>query len=317
MVFEEMHCNCGGKFLGKGLQNAAPGNDKDCSHSCRAFFALDNLYPRYPEGLFLPGTLKRVEYAVGNFSIIADCPTATDAAFFWATKQFDGSPGQRLLEMAFALAEVRESCGGPLTLILPYADCSRSNSGNCIRAYLRMLETLRADLVVLFDLHGGNYLKHYCANVLQIPTLPFWAKYVSSIRSDIDIVISPDNGRRECANWLARTLNVRSVCMDKRIPYDFTAQPVHNQRAFLFDDEIVSGMTVQNAVRQLVLGGISSIDIGITYAFCSGDVLEAVAKWPQVRSLTVSDLIWRPSQPPCFVLPLAQQLLEKISHDIC
>lgn len=282
------------------------------SSTTTLFFALGGERPKVlPDGV-LQGVFRRTGFYGGNFCLDAIFSGMADRILLWATKSPRTPPPRRLLEIAIAVESLREIYACPIILVLPYGDCSRSNRPHCVRAYIRQLEAIPADRIVLFDLHREDYLDYFRKQPLQISTLSLWADHVRRLRPKIDLLVSPDLGRRNFVQRLAELLSTDHLCLDKTEKSNIP-RTIAGRHIFLFDDEVVTGKTLKMATKQLNGGDVASISIGVTYAFCSDNVLSSLSRLTCVRSTAIGDLVHRRMPPyPTEILPLAPALLDII-----
>jgi phosphoribosylpyrophosphate synthetase len=218
----------------------------------------------------------------------------------------------RLTEIAFAAELLREhydSCS--IDLVLPYCDYVRANQPHCLRASAKQLDALPVDRIVLFDLHKDDLLDLLQKPVLHISALSLWAQHIRQLHPSVDLLVSPDIGRRNFVCSLAKSLQADWICLDKRDSSAPLGELPAAAHVFLFDDEIVSGDTIRSAIRSLGLRGIKNISVGITYPLCKRKVLSDLGAEYNLLTLTVGDLIRRTLPERCNRLPLSTALMEK------
>ncbi|MDR2664262.1 MAG: hypothetical protein LBB14_01895 [Puniceicoccales bacterium] len=273
-------------------------------------FALGN---RHPEPL-PPGTVRgqflREAFAGGNCDVAVRGQEPAGRALLWATKDLETSPGQRFLELALAAEALLDFFGGAPDLLLPYCDGCRSHRPSTVRALARSLAALPVRSIVFFDLHREDILDLLPQKAVHLPTLPLWAQFAEKLSPPVDWVVAPDLGRARAAADLAKLLSAGTIALDKGRPEEPLPPEVNGRHVLLFDDEIVSGRTLQCALGRLGRAGVKSVAIAVSYALCPATALATLAGEPSVRALAVGDLIARPA-PPCGTVPLAIPLLER------
>ncbi|MDR2668236.1 MAG: hypothetical protein LBB38_04345 [Puniceicoccales bacterium] len=276
-------------------------------------FALRNLHPSGLAPFAAPGTLSYEHFHGDNFCIFVERQPISPGPILWAARSWDDSPWRRTAEIAQAAEAIFEICGEEPDLLLAYGECTRSNRLSCIAAYCRQLRAMAVRRIVFFDMHRADIANILGERAMQLPTTELWAKYAGTLATPIDAVVSPDLGREFAAASLAKLLHVEHVAMNKRRPNDEVPWSMRGKRAFVVDDEIVSGRTLMETVERLELAGAKSIDIAITYGFCSGEILAALASRPIVRSVAISDLIARPSGGKWKTIQMAGPLIERFT----
>jgi phosphoribosylpyrophosphate synthetase len=142
--------------------------------------------------------------------------------------------------------------------------------------------------------------------VCHWPTLPIWVEKIRSITPTIDCIISPDFGRKNAVATLGNALAIPHYCLDKSqlafhlsMPYRLQLRGKH---AFLFDDEIVTGSTLRNAIKFLHQCSVATISVGVVYALCPPStfahpwkverfILSNLVPWEGIHSMEILDVI--------------------------
>jgi ribose-phosphate pyrophosphokinase len=95
--------------------------------------------------------------------------------------------------------------------------------------------------------------------------------------------VAPDVGSATEAGYYARRLQLPLVIMDKRRHADDERAEVTNvigdiqdRDALLFDDEVLIGSSMMEAVRMLTERGAKRIMAGCTHGVFSGDAIERI-----------------------------------------
>ena len=64
----------------------------------------------------------------------------------------------------------------------------------------------------------------------------------------------------------------------------------HYHKVFLFDDEITTGITIINAIKQLIEEEVKEIHIAIIFSFLKLNVLKKINSFKQVKSFVTTNL---------------------------
>jgi phosphoribosylpyrophosphate synthetase len=237
-----------------------------------------------------------------------------DGIVLWATKIPNQSPAERFLEMAIGVAALGDAFPGcPITLAHAYYDGSRSHLLPAGLALARLMDSLPIARQLIFDLHDEAILQKFKVPTIHRPSWPIWADHVRSHRPRVDLIVSPDRGRQKTVEALGRCLAMETICLDKKNP-DFSdfCPSLAGRHAFVYDDEIVTGNTLDGTIRQLNRRGIGSLALGASYPLCSPGTLAFLRGREGVTSLALGDFIHfsPPIAGPISVLPLAHPLLQ-------
>jgi phosphoribosylpyrophosphate synthetase len=282
-------------------------------------FALGNFYPRQLVPNFSLGRLRRAHFPGGHFSMeietAGESSQMVDEIILWATKIPGQSPAERFLEMVFSLASLKKKFPNhPLTLAHAYYDGGRGHLSPAAIAQARLFRALPMDRQWLFDLHDEAILGEFSVPTLHLPSLPLWAAHIRETLPRVDLILSPDRGRRDAVGKLGQYLGLETLYWDKKNPPSDSGESlepkVRGRHGFLFDDEIISGKTLVGAIQRLTKWGIDSLDLGIIYPLCSIDILERLRHMDKVLSLTLGDFIHQRKPLPGTTLSLAGPLLQ-------
>jgi len=144
----------------------------------------------------------------------------------------------------------------------------------------------------------------------RIPVDQLWATNLlcNSLRATENlsnaVVVSPDVGSADEASFYAQNLDLPIAIMDKRRHGDDETAEVLNvigdingKDALLFDDEVLTGGSMMEAIRQLKDRGANRILAGCTHGVFSSGALERIDASPVERFLTTNTIPLPPTQP--------------------
>lgn len=212
--------------------------------------------------------------------------------------------GDVLIELGLLVDALRREYDGPIQCALPYLPYSRSNRLDELhtsfgaRVYIDLLDALRVDRYLVFDLHAPELLGFFRTPVRQLSALPLVSAAIARRRARIDYVVAPDCGRYDACRRLARSWGAaadfftkwrsdhsgRSSLIEQRRPH------LEGHTLLLFDDEITSGDTLVHAAAAASAAGAAEIHVAVVYSFADLAVLRRLDEIPQVRSFTTTNL---------------------------
>ena len=181
-----------------------------------------------------------------------------------------------------------------ITAVLPYYPYVRSDKKDeprisiSARLVADLLETAGADRILTMTLHSPQI-----AAFSRIPVDQLWATNLLCnhlLRTrDLSnaVVVSPDVGSAHEANYYARRLELPLAIMDKRRKGDDEVAEVQTvigdiegRDALLFDDEVLTGSSMMEAIRLLKDRGARRILAGCTHGVFSGDAIFRIQTSP-------------------------------------
>jgi phosphoribosylpyrophosphate synthetase len=224
-----------------------------------------------------------------------------DRIFLWSWQDGNISPGDRLLQLAFAAQFAKKKFHLLPRVIFNYGDFSRINGGAIVGAYASTLLSIPAEKYLFFDLHRSDFLNYFSGMAHSHSTLSTFAEAIDGFSPKIDSILSPDLGRGAAVKAMADQLSIGHCCMDKRkfppLPGKIS-ETLRGKNVVLFDDEIVSGKTLRDAISFLGKCGVGSIKVCIIYALCDRKIFFELMSAGPVAEIFCSNLIPKESPLP-------------------
>ena len=239
-----------------------------------------------------PGRLDIAQVANGNIKVKIQENVREDDVFVIQTSC---SPvNDNFLELLLIIDALKYASARRVTAVLPYYPYVRSDKKDeprisiSARLVADLLETAGADRILTMTLHSPQI-----AAFSRIPVDQLWATNLlcSHFRETQDlsraVVVSPDVGSADEANYYARRLNLPLAIMDKRRKGDDEKAEILNvigdidgRDAILFDDEVLTGGSMMEAMRLLKQNGANRIMAGCTHGVFSGNAIERIEESP-------------------------------------
>ncbi len=198
------------------------------------------------------------------------------------------------LELLLIIDALKYASARRVTAVLPYYPYVRSDKKDeprisiSARLVADLLETAGADRILTMTLHSPQIVAFS-----RIPVDQLWATNLLCDHllqtQDLGnaVVVSPDVGSADEANYYARVLDLPLAIMDKRRKADDEKAEVLNvigdiegKDALLFDDEVLTGGSMMEAIRLLKKRGARRIMAGCTHGVFSGSAIENIEKSP-------------------------------------
>ena len=215
-----------------------------------------------------------------------------------------------LLELLLIIDALRYSSARRVTAVLPYYPYVRSDKKDeprisiTARLVADLLETAGADRVLTMTLHSPQIVAFS-----RIPVDQLWATSLMChhfrVKGLTDaVVVSPDVGSAGEASVYAQRLDLPLAIMDKRRHADDERAQIENvigdiedKDVLLFDDEVLTGGSMIEAMKLLKRHGARRIMAGCTHGVFSGSALEKIDRSP-VETFVTTNTIPLPQAKP-------------------
>ena len=197
------------------------------------------------------------------------------------------------VELLMLIDALKYASARRITAVLPYYPYVRSDKKDeprisiSARLVADLLQAAGADRILTITLHSPQI-----AAFSRIPVDQLWATalicdYMRLQKLDNAVVVSPDVGSADEAGAYARRLDLPLAIMDKRRHADDEKAEIQNiigdiegRDALLFDDEVLTGGSMIEAIRILKNKGARRILAGCTHGIFSGQALERIDQSP-------------------------------------
>ena len=247
----------------------------------------------------LPGRIKIERTPNDNIKIQVRENVREDDVF---VVQTSCSPvSDSFIELLLIIDALKYSSARRITAVLPYYPYVRSDKKDeprisiAARLMADLLETAGADRILTMTLHSPQIVAFS-----RIPVDQLWATSLICNhfrRKDLSnaVVVSPDVGSAGEASVYARRLDL--AIMDKRRYADDEKAEIQNiigdiegKDALLFDDEVLTGGSMMEAIKILKKKGVRRIMAGCTHGVFSGNALERIDESPVESFLTTNTI---------------------------
>ena len=212
------------------------------------------------------------------------------------------------IELLLLIDALKYASARRITAVLPYYPYVRSDKKDeprisiSARLVADLLETAGANRILTMTLHSPQI-----AAFSRIPVDQLWATNLICDHlmqtKDLSraVVVSPDVGSATEASFYAHRLDLPLAIMDKRRHADDeTAEiltvigDIDGRDALIFDDEVLTGGSMMEAIRLLKDRGAQRIMAGCTHGVFSGDALAKIDDSP-VEAFVKTNTIPLPS----------------------
>ncbi len=198
-----------------------------------------------------------------------------------------------LVELLIIIDALKYASAGRITAVLPYYPYVRSDKKDeprisiTARLVADLLETAGADRILTMTLHAPQIVGFSRIPVDQLLATQLIADYFS--RRDLTdyIVVAPDVGSAKKVEVYARRLDLPMAIIDKRRYADdekavakYMFGDVEGKNALLFDDEVLSGGTLLQAVHIIKEHGARRVFAGCVHGIFSGQAIPRIAESP-------------------------------------
>ena len=249
----------------------------------------------------LPGRMKTERTANDNIKIKVLENVREDDVFVVQTSCTPVSDS--FIELLLIIDALKYSSARRITAVLPYYPYVRSDKKDeprisiAARLMADLLETAGADRILTMTLHSPQIVAFS-----RIPVDQLWATSLICNhfrRKDLSnaVVVSPDVGSAGEASVYARRLDLPLAIMDKRRYADDEKAEIQNiigdidgKDALLFDDEVLTGGSMMEAIKILKQKGVRRIMAGCTHGVFSGNALERIDESPVESFLTTNTI---------------------------
>ena len=214
------------------------------------------------------------------------------------------------VELLLLIDALKYASARRITAVLPYFPYVRSDKKDeprisiSARLVADLLETAGADRILTMTLHSPQI-----AAFSKIPVDQLWATsqlcdYLRTKDLSNAVVVSPDVGSADEAGSYARRIGLPLAIMDKRRHSDDEQAEILNiigeidgKDALLFDDEVLTGGSMMEAVKLLTEKGARRILAGCTHGVFSGNALERIQESAVETFVVTNTIPLQPDQP--------------------
>ena len=232
-----------------------------------------------------------------------------------------------LIELLMLIDALKYASARRITAVLPYYPYVRSDKKDeprisiSARLVADLLQAAGADRILTITLHSPQIVAFSRIPVDQLWATGLVCDFMRRQNLGKAVVVSPDVGSADEAGTYARRLDLPLAIMDKRRHADDEKAEIQNiigdidgRDALLFDDEVLTGGSMMEAIRILKDKGARRILAGCTHGIFSGQALQRIDDSP-VEVFATTNTIPLPTGKPrekIEVLSVARLLSDSI-----
>jgi ribose-phosphate pyrophosphokinase len=208
-----------------------------------------------------------------------------------------------LMEMLILIDALKFASAARITAVMPYFPYARSDKKDEARISITarlvadLLQTAGADRVLTMTLHAPQILGFFHVPADQLFATPILTRHFKTPENANAVVVATDAGAAKFAGHFAKRVGLPMAVIDKR-RFDDSEQAqsvaligdVQGKDAIIFDDEIATGGSIQEAARILRQFGAKKVKVGVTHAVFSGPAVEKLNA-AELDELVVTDSI--------------------------
>lgn len=211
---------------------------------------------------------------------------------------------ENLMELLIIIDAAKRASAKRITAVLPYYGYARQDRKDrprvpiSARLVADLLTTAGADRVMAIDLHAGQIQGFFSIPLDHLQATPVFIEYIQNRTfKDELMIVSPDAGGVERANFLARCLEVDLAVADKRrLAPGITDTiriigDVKDRSVLVLDDIIDSAGTLMKAVDALKKAGASTITCCASHGVFSPPALERIQNNKNLDDVVVTNTI--------------------------
>jgi ribose-phosphate pyrophosphokinase len=205
--------------------------------------------------------------------------------------QSSASPvNDHFIELLLIIDALKYASARRITAVLPYYPYVRSDKKDeprisiSARLVADLMGTAGANRILTLTLHSPQIVAFSRIPVDQLWATDLICRHLLQTKDLRDaVVVSPDVGSADEASFYAHKLELPLAIMDKRRRGDDEKAVILNvigdiegKDALLFDDEVLTGGSMMEAIRLLKQKGARRIMAGCTHGVFSGKALERI-----------------------------------------
>ena len=208
-----------------------------------------------------------------------------------------------IVELLILIDALKFASAARITAVLPYFPYARSDKKDEARISITarlmadLLESAGADRVLTMTLHAPQILGFFRRPADQLLATPILKRHFKKKSLANNVVVATDAGAGKIAGHFAKRLGLPMAVIDKRRIDDSEKAmsfaligDVQGKEAIIYDDEIATGGSIQEAARILRDVGARRVRVGVTHAVLSGAAIERLNA-AELDELVVTDTI--------------------------
>ena len=198
-----------------------------------------------------------------------------------------------LMELLIFIDAAKRASAGRISAVIPYFPYGRTDKKDqprvpiTARLVADLITISGADRILTLDLHAGQIQGFFNIPVDELTASSILATELKSVMKDKDnsVVVATDLGGAKIAREVATILNTSIAIVDKARNDNSETVKSHNligdvagRDAFILDDEIGTGGTIESTVEVLKSNFVKNIYCATTHGVFSGNAIEKLSK---------------------------------------
>ena len=198
-----------------------------------------------------------------------------------------------LMELLIFIDAAKRASAGRISAVIPYFPYGRTDKKDqprvpiTARLVADLITISGADRILTLDLHAGQIQGFFNIPVDELTASSILANKLKSIIKDKDdaVVVATDLGGAKIAREIATILNTSIAIVDKSRNDNNETVKSHNligdvagRDAFIVDDEIGTGGTIESTVEVLKSNFVKNIYCAATHGVFSRNAIEKLSK---------------------------------------
>ena len=198
-----------------------------------------------------------------------------------------------LMELLIFIDAAKRASAGRISAVIPYFPYGRTDKKDqprvpiTARLVADLITVSGADRILTLDLHAGQIQGFFNIPVDELTASSIPATKLKSGMHDKDnsVVVATDLGGAKIAREVATILNTSIAIVDKARNDNSETVKSHNligdvagRDAFIVDDEIGTGGTIESTVEVLKSNFVKNIYCATTHGVFSGNAIEKLSK---------------------------------------
>ena len=226
------------------------------------------------------------------------------------------SVSDAIMELLIMLDAFKRASAGRITAVMPYYAYGRSDKKDqprvpiTARLLADMVGVAGADRFLTMDFHQAQIQGFFSIPGDELTAMYLLVDHMASLLEQTPeptALVVPDLGYANAGRRVAERLGLPMVFMQKthrdnsgRSEVTGVIGDIDHKRAFVLDDEILSGTTIINTIKILQERGVKDIYVFCTHATLAGDAAEQICA-TGIRELVITDTV--PLRPSVRDLP--------------
>ena len=209
---------------------------------------------------------------------------------------------ENLMELLILLDALKRASAYRITAVIPYYGYARQDRKDQPRVPItaklvaNLLTIAGANRVLTMDLHAGQIQGFFDIPLDHLFAINVFVDYISKLKLDNLVVVSPDVGGIKTARAYAKRLSAGLAIVDKRRISPEKSEVMHilgaveGRDALVVDDLVATGGSLIEAACAIKKAGAKDIYAAISHGVLSGSAIENIQK-SQIKKLLITDTI--------------------------